>query len=161
MLSYKYGGAKVAVKNCLSHFSMLVPAKANVKLANKNTENDRGIGIILYRFTKFPIIYPVRPFYYCPGHLPTPSHQVPSNFMLDFKRLRLNHQTLWLCWPSRLLLEITPPDSKRSWLSSNRNLSKSTLTETRILLYHLSVCYQNKISLRLFISLLVTSLLSG
>ena len=34
------------------------------------------------------------------------------------------YQTLWLSWPSRLFLEITPPDSKESWLSSNRNCQR-------------------------------------
>ena len=49
-------------------------------------------------------------------NITTPSHEVPSNFMLDFKRLRL-----WLCWPSSPLLGITLPESKHSGLSSKRN----------------------------------------
>ena len=68
VLFYKYGWANVAVTNCISHFSMFVPTKANVKLANVKTGNSQWIGIILCRFPKFSIIYPVGPAYYCPSH---------------------------------------------------------------------------------------------
>ena len=52
----------------MSHFSMFVPTKATVKLANGNTGHTQGIGIILYRFTNFTIIYSVVPVYYFTGH---------------------------------------------------------------------------------------------
>ena len=68
MLFHKYGGVNIAVTNCMSHFSMFVATKATVKLANVNTVNSQGIGIILCCFTNFSIIYPVGPVYYCPGH---------------------------------------------------------------------------------------------
>ena len=68
VLFHKYGGAKVAVGNYMSHFSMFVPTKATVKLVNVNTGNSQIIGIILYHFPNCSIIYPVGPVYYCPGH---------------------------------------------------------------------------------------------
>ena len=46
---------------------MFVPTKATVKLDNGNTEHAQEIGIILYRFPKCLIIYPVGPVYYFPG----------------------------------------------------------------------------------------------
>ena len=54
----------------MSHFSMFFPTKANVKLANGNTRDAQGIGIIPCRFPNFSIIYPVGPVNYCPGDPP-------------------------------------------------------------------------------------------
>ena len=67
MLFHKYGGANVAVTNCMSHFSMFVPTDSTVKLYNGNTGHAQGIGIILCRFPNYYIIYPVEPVYYFPG----------------------------------------------------------------------------------------------
>ena len=68
VLFYKYVRENVAVTNCMSHFSMFVPTKSDVKLANGNMGHAQVIGIILCHFTNFTIIYPVVPVYYCPGH---------------------------------------------------------------------------------------------
>ena len=68
VLFHKDVGANVAVTNWMSHFSMFVPPKATVKLANGNTGHAQGIGDILCRFPKCLIIYPVVPVYYCPVH---------------------------------------------------------------------------------------------
>ena len=68
VLFHKDGGANVAVTNCMSHFSMFVPTKATVKLANGNTVHAQGIEIILCHFPIYPIIYPVGEVYYCPGY---------------------------------------------------------------------------------------------
>ena len=67
VLFHKYARENVAVTNCMSHFSMFVPTKSDVKLANGNMGHAQVIGIILCHFTNFPIIYPVVPVYYCPG----------------------------------------------------------------------------------------------
>ena len=61
-------GGNIAVKNCMSHFSIFFPTKATVKLANGNTLHDQVMGIILCRFSNRYIIYPVGPVYYFPGH---------------------------------------------------------------------------------------------
>ena len=47
MLFHKYRGANVAVTNCMSNFSMFVPTKFTVKLANGNNGHAQVIGIIL------------------------------------------------------------------------------------------------------------------
>ena len=64
------GGQNVAVTNCLSHFSMFVPTKATVKLANGNTVHAQGIGIILCRSPNCSIIYTMEPDYYFPDQAP-------------------------------------------------------------------------------------------
>ena len=53
VLFHKYGGENVAVINCMSHFSMFVPTKATVKLANGNMGHDQIIGIILCLFPSY------------------------------------------------------------------------------------------------------------
>ena len=87
VLFHKYGGANVAVTDCMSHFYMFVPTKVTVKLANGNTGHAQGIGIILCRFPNCSIIYPVGPVYYCPGH---PSNTISSEslkFYIGFKKV--------------------------------------------------------------------------
>ena len=64
VLFHKDGGSNVAVTNCMSHFSMFVPNKASVKLANINTVHGQVIRIIFCRFPNCSIIYPVVPVYY-------------------------------------------------------------------------------------------------
>ena len=69
------------------HLSMFVPTKATVKLANGNTGYTQGIGIILCCFPNYPIIYPVGPVYYCPGH---PSNTISSGalkFYIGIKKV--------------------------------------------------------------------------
>ena len=65
VLFHKDGGANFAVTNCMSHFSMSVPTKDTLKLANGNTGHAQGIGIVLCCFHNCSIIYPVETFYYC------------------------------------------------------------------------------------------------
>ena len=65
---HKYIELNVAVTNFMSHFSVLVPAKATMQLANINTGHAQVIGIILCHFTNCPVIYLVGPVYYFPGH---------------------------------------------------------------------------------------------
>ena len=67
---------------------MFVPIKATVRLANENTGHAQVIGIILFRFPKFSIIYPVGPVYYCPGH---PSKTISSGslkFYAGFQKVK-------------------------------------------------------------------------
>ena len=176
VLFHKYGGANVSVTNWMSHFSMFVPTKDTVKLSNGNTGHSQGIGIILCHFPNCSIIYPVGPVYYCPGHpsntniqwdqfiivhvtLPTPSHQVPSNFMLAFKILHLNLLNIVTLLTLKVVLGDQPTRLKKSTIFISK-LSNSTLTEIGILLSQLSVHLKKKLSIRLFISVLVMSLLT-
>ena len=45
-LFHKDGGANVAVKNCMLQFSMFVPTKTTVKLANGNTGHAQGMMMV-------------------------------------------------------------------------------------------------------------------
>ena len=86
VLFHKYGGANVAVTNCMSHFSIFVSAKATVKFSTGNTGHAQGIGIILCRFPNCSIIYSVVPIYYFPGH---PSINISSGalkYYVGFKK---------------------------------------------------------------------------
>ena len=88
---HKYARENVAVTNCISHFSIFVPTKSDVKLANGNKGHAQVIGIILCHFTNFPIIYPVVPAYYFPGH---PSNTISSGdlkFHLGFQNITSEH----------------------------------------------------------------------
>ena len=67
VLFYKDIGTNVAVKNCISHFSMFVPTKSTLILANGNTGHAQGIGVILCHFPNCSNIYLVGPVYYCRG----------------------------------------------------------------------------------------------
>ena len=68
MLFQKYSGANDAVTNFMSHFSMLIPTNATVKLDNGNTVHAQVIGIILCPFPSCPIIHSVELVYYFPDH---------------------------------------------------------------------------------------------
>ena len=71
----------------MSHFSIFVPTKATVILANGNMEHAQVIGIILYHFPNCSITYPVGAVYYCPGH---PYNTISSGalkFYIGFKKV--------------------------------------------------------------------------
>ena len=59
----------------MSHFSMFFPTKATAKLDNENMVHAQIIGILVCPFPNCSIIYPVGPFFYCPGH---PSSTISS-----------------------------------------------------------------------------------
>ena len=63
VLFHKYGRSNVVVI-----IYMFDPTKATVKLANGNTVQAKGIGIISCRFPNWPILYPVGPVYYYQGY---------------------------------------------------------------------------------------------
>ena len=67
VLFHKHGGANYAVTEFISHFSMFVPTKATVKLANVKTVHTQLIGIILCYFPNYLIIYLVGPVHYFPS----------------------------------------------------------------------------------------------
>ena len=85
MLFHKYEGANVRVTNCMQQFSMFVPTQTNTKLDNGNRGYVKGIGIILCYFPNWPIIYPVGPVYWCPGHLYSTISLVALKNYLGFK----------------------------------------------------------------------------
>ena len=120
MLFHKYGGANVAVTNCMSHFNIFAPIKATLTLAIGNTGHSQVIGIVLCRFIKFPIIYPVGQFIIVQVTLPTPPHWLTSNFMLVFKSLNMNLLNIVTLLALKVVLGDHPNRLKKR-LSSNRN----------------------------------------
>ena len=161
MFFNRYGGENVAVTDCMSQYSMSVSTNATVKFDNGNTVYAQRIGIILCCFPNCAIIYLVGPVYYCPGH---PSNTISLGalkFYVGFQNITpepLEHcdfvESKGRSWRS-------PHQTKKIRISSNINLSNSTLKETGILLSQLSVPYQNRIFLRLLIRDLVISLFRG
>ena len=158
LLFHKYGGANVAVTNCMSHFSMFVPTNATVKLANGNMGHAQGIGIILCCFTNCSIIHPVGTVYYCPGH---PSNTISSGalkFYIGFKKV--TYEPLEHC-------DFVDPQG-RSWRSpyqTRNNLDYLQLKIFRINphrdkdLVVPTVCgLSKKLSINRCINILVTSL---
>ena len=87
--------------------------------------------------------------------LPTPSHQVPSNFMVGFKSLRLNLLNIVTLLTLKVVLGYYPTRLKIILIIFKYFFSNSTLTETVILLSQPSVHFKNRISLKLFINILV------
>ena len=79
--------------------------------------------------------------------LPTLYHQVPSSFILIFKRLRLNLLNIVTFLTLKVVLGDHPTRLATILTIFNYKLSRSILTETRILLSQLSVDFQNKLSL--------------
>ena len=90
--------------------------------------------------------------------LPTLYHQLPSSFILVFKRLHLNLLNILTLLTLRVVIGYHPTRLATILTIFNSKLSRSILTEIRIFLSQLSVDFQNKLSLNLFISVLVMSI---
>ena len=157
MLFHKYGGANVAVTNCMSYFSMFFPTKANVKLANGNTGHAQGIGIIYVAFLTVRLYIQLDQFIIFQVTLPTLYHHVPSSFILVLKRLHMNLLNIVTLLTLKVVLGDHLTRLATILTILNSEFSRSILTETRILLSQLSMDFQNKLYLNLFISVLVMS----
>ena len=91
LLFRKYLGENIGVTNCMSHFSMFVSTKADVKFTNGNMDNSQEIGILLCHFPICPIIYTVVPVNYCPGY---PSDNISLGgikFYFVFQKITSEH----------------------------------------------------------------------
>ena len=79
--------SNVAFKNWISWFSMFVPTKDTMKIANGNIVQSKGIGMIYWHFTNCSIIYPVGPVYYCPRHSPNTISPVALNVYVGSQKV--------------------------------------------------------------------------
>ena len=104
---HKYGEDNVSVNNWMSYFSMFVPTRATVKMANGNTGHAQGIGIFLCHFPKL--------YYYISGGTSLIlSRSLFQHYITSFlqtlcwfsKGCIWTYWTLWFCLPSRSFLEI-------------------------------------------------------
>ena len=161
VLFHKYGGTNVSVTKFMSHYSMFVPTKATLKMDNLNTGHAQVIGVILCRFTNCSIIYPVVPVYYCPGHSSNTISSGALKFYIGLKRLHLNLLKIATLLTLKVVIGDHPTILATILTIFNSKFSISILTGTRILLSQLSMDIQKKISLNLFISVLVMSLSLG
>ena len=144
VLSRKYGGENFAATNSMAHFYMFVPTKATVKLANGNTWHAQVIGIILRCFLTVLLYIWWNQFIIFQVTLPTPSHQVPSNFMLVLKRLHLNLLNIIILLTFKFVLGDHHTRLKNIKTIFKSNLSKLTPKETLFFLSQLSVTYQKQ-----------------
>ena len=136
----------------------LVPTKATVKLANGNTGHAQGIGIILCRFPNCSSIHPVGPVYYCPGHTSNTISSGALRFYIGFKKVTSE--------PLEHCDFIDPQD--RSWRSPYQACNNLDYLHLEIFKINPhrdknivvpTVCGpKKKLSLKLFISVLVMSL---
>ena len=86
VLFHKYGGANVAVTNCMSHFSVFVPTKATVKLAKETRDMSKELGLVYVAFLTLQLYIQLDQFIIVQVTLPTLYHQVPSSLILVLKR---------------------------------------------------------------------------
>ena len=56
VLFHEYGGANFGVTNCISHFSMFIPTKTTMKMANGNTGRVQ-VSLISTHFTHMVLLY--------------------------------------------------------------------------------------------------------
>ena len=90
--------------------------------------------------------------------LPALQHQVPSSFILVLNRLHLNLLNIVTFLTLNVVIGYHPTRLTTILNIFNSKLSISIIAETRILFSQLSVDFQNKLSLYLFIIFLVISL---
>ena len=74
---HKDGGENGAVTNCMSHFLILFPTKATVKLANKKRDITEELGLFYVFFLTFLFYIQCDYFNIFQVALPTLYHQVP------------------------------------------------------------------------------------
>ena len=87
---HKDGGSNFGVVNCMYHFSMFIPTKYNVKLANVNMVHDQVIDFFCVAFFYAPLYIQWGHFIIVQVTLPIPFYFMPINIMSVFKRLNLN-----------------------------------------------------------------------
>ena len=87
VLFHKYVGANVAVKNCMSHFLHLSQPRSPWNWLMETRYMPKELVIFFVAFLTVPLYIQWNHFIIFHVNLPTPSHQVPSNFMLDFKKV--------------------------------------------------------------------------
>ena len=94
----------------MSHFSMLVPTKHDVKLANGTLHTPKELGLFHVCFLNAPLNTQKYQFIIVQVTIKIPYHWVPSDVLLVFERLYLNLFDIVIFLPLRSFLEITLPD---------------------------------------------------
>ena len=125
---------------------MFVPPKDTVKLANGKQNIPKDLGLFYVAFITVPLYIQYYQFIIVQVTLPTPSHQVPYNSMLDFKPLRLNLLTIVTLLTLKVVLGDHLTILKCFLTIFKSKLLMSTLKETGIFLSQLSVHLKKNLS---------------
>ena len=118
----------------------------------------KELGLFYAAFLNFRLYIQLDQFIIVQITLTTLYHHVPSNFMLVFKRLHLNLLKIVTLLTLKIVLGYHHTKLTTILTIFNSKFSRSILKETRSLLSQLSVYFQNKLSLNLFIRVLVMSI---
>ena len=102
----------------------------------------KQLGLFYVAFLTVPVYIQWEQFIIFQVAVPTPSHQVPSNFMLDFKMLRLNLLNIVTLLTLKVVLLDHSTRLKTISTIFKYKFSNSTLKATGILLSQLPVSYQ-------------------
>ena len=136
-------------------FSIFVATQDNNKCSNGNIEHTQGMGLFYVIFTHFNIYIPWYQYITFQVTLKILYHWVPLNVMLVFKSFRLNLFNMVLFFTLKDVPGGHPTGSRTIWTILILRLSKSTLTETNILLFQIYMVSQNTIFINLSINILV------
>ena len=98
VLFHKYVGSNVSVKSCMSHFSMFVPTKATVKLANGNTAHAQKLGLFYVVSLTVPLYIQWDQFIIFQVTLPTPYHHHILSGRITGDGPFNHNQLIWLEW---------------------------------------------------------------
>ena len=139
-------------------FLCLYPLRPMWNLIMETRDIPKELGLFYIAFLIIRLYIQLDQFIIVQVTLPTLYHHVPSSFILVFIRLHMNLLKIVTLLTLKVVVEDNPTRLTTILTFFNSKLLRSILTETRILLSQLSLEFQNKISLNLFISVLVMSL---
>ena len=115
----------------------------------------KELGLFYVTFLTVQLYIQLYQFTIVQFNLPTLSNQVPSHFMLVLKRLNLNLLNIVTLLTLNFVLGDQHTRLTTILTIFNSKFSRSILTETRIFLTQMYVDFQKKLSINLFISVLV------
>ena len=117
----------------------------------------KELGLFYVVFLTVPLYIQWDHFIIFQVNSPTPSHQVPSNFILVFKALRLNLLNIVTLFTLKIVLGDHPTRLKTVLTIFKYKFVKVNPHRDRIIVVPNMCTFKKKISLRLFIIILVMS----
>ena len=107
----------------------------------------KGLGLFYVAFLTVPLYIQLDQFIIVQVTLTTLYHQVPSSFILVLRQFHLNLLNIVTLLTLKVVLGDHPTRLATILTIFNSKLSRSILTETKILLSQIYVDFQNKLSL--------------
>ena len=139
------------------NFLCLSPPRPLLNWLMETRDMPKELGIFYVAFLTVWLYIQLDQFIIVQVTLPTLYNQVPSSFILVLRSLHLNLLNIVTLLTLKIILGDHPTRLATILTIFNSKLSRSILTETRILLSQLSVDFQIKLYLNWFINVLVTS----